>query len=193
MVQCHAHYVLQKTSFLVIKEKAPALPLVPCIWEHKKVLSIFDVLQGQQHAPPILQLTTQKQCYRRMCKVSVTIQCNAALSLWQCLTQHKISLVPHACYAPVVAPSDFLPFPKLKSIQNWMSFQECRNYSNSNISIKQYHTTTTTPPTAPLPPPQKKTKTIRNVSTSGQTNRITLCRKDQTNLKWKNLLNILRH
>jgi len=128
------------------------------------VLSISDVLQGQQHAPPILELTTQKQCYRRMCRGSVTLQCNAALSLWECLTQNKISLVPHARYAPVVA------FPKLKSIQNWICFQECRNYSESNISTKQYHHS----------PPKKKS--TRNVSTNGQTNRITLCRKDQTNL-----------
>ena len=131
------------------KEKAPALPLVPCIWEYIKVFSISDVLEGQQHAPPVLESTTQKQCYRRMCKGSVTLQCNTALSLWECLTQHKISLVPHACYVPVVAPSDSLPFPKLKSIQNWTSFQECRNYSKSNISTKQYHT-------HPTPPPSKK-------------------------------------
>jgi hypothetical protein len=146
---------------------------------------ISDVLQGQQHAPPVLELTTQKRCYRRMCKGSVTLQCNTALSLWKCLTQDKILLVPHACYAPAVAPSDFLPFPKLKSIQNWISFQECRNYSKSNkhqtISHIQTHT-------HPLPLPKKGT---RRVSTSGQTNRITLCRKDQTNLKGKNLLNIV--
>ena len=103
-----------------------------------KVWSLSDVLQGKQHAPTILELTTQEQCCWRMRKGSVTLQCNSDLSLWECLTQHKISLVSHACYSQVVAPSDFLPFPKLKSIRNWISFQECRNYSKSNISTKQY-------------------------------------------------------